>query len=310
MAIKNIYQIENFNVIPAKDISNVDKVPNSFELKLQAHREAIVNFIGQKQPLWLLSEMPGNIGDHLIWAGTERMLILSGLAYESVAVHDLRKIIETRPGTLIIPGSGAFVSRWHEWLPDVVIHSSSVYERVVILPSQFDTDVPIVHKALQLQNVYPFAREVDSYSKIKKLGKAVLALDPALWAIEFTPAQLKNDTLNCKTLIALRTDQGSRLGDHGFAPAAQNNDIGLTCSNLCDFIQTIKLVDIIITDRLHVMVAAIMLGKQIKFIDPYDQKISRYIEFNFGREFSNQLSHTTIEWLLANQYIQLEEGIT
>ena len=286
---------------------------SAFELKLKIQREAIAHFIGQSQPLWLLSEMPGNIGDHLIWVGTERLLTLSGLSYERVPVHSLKEETQARPGTLIIPGSGALVSLWHEWLPDLIIHSSSLFERVVILPSQFDADVPVVQNALQRHNVYPFARDVDSYKKIKKFGKAALAIDPALWAMDFTPAQPtaqhNNDTTHCKTLLALRMDQGSLLADHGFAPAAGNNDISLTCGNLDEFIHAIRSANIIITDRLHVMVAAVMLGKQIEFVDPYNHKISRYIEFNFGKGFSDQLSHKTIEWLLVNQYIKLLEVI-
>jgi exopolysaccharide biosynthesis predicted pyruvyltransferase EpsI len=122
-------------------------------------------------------------------------------------------------------------------------------------------------------------------------------------------AQHNNDNTHCKTLLALRMDQGSLLADHGFAPAASNNDISLSCGNLDEFIHAIRSVNIIITDRLHVMVAAVMLGKQIKFVDPYNHKISRYIEFNFGKGFSEQLSHKTIEWLLVNQYIQPQEVI-
>ncbi len=51
------------------------------------------------------------------------------------------------------------------------------------------------------------------------------------------------------------------------------------------------------------------MGKQVHYIDPYDQKISRYIEFNFEQNFSDQLSQQSIEWLQKNKYIKPIEAI-
>ncbi len=283
--------------------------PATFEQKLEMQRQAIANFIGQVRPLWLLTEMPGNIGDHLIWVGTERLLKLSGLPYKHISCSGLREESQSKAGTLIIPGSGAFTARFHEWLPNLVIISSALFDRTVILPSEFDSDLPIVSEAMKLQNVYPFARDAYSYSQIKKFGKAALAFDPALWAMHFVAAQPEpleqnNADENSKTLLALRTDHGSLLADYGFAPADNNNDISLSCQNLEEFLRTISAFNTVITDRLHVSVAAVMLGKKVQFVDPYNNKISRYIEFNFGQAFSDRLSHKTIEWLLLNQHIK------
>ena len=80
----------------------------------------------------------------------------------------------------MIPGSGALTSKWHEWLPGLVLSASKVFERIVILPSEYEHQVPIVQEALLQKNVFPFAREVESYAKIKAYGKAELALDLAL----------------------------------------------------------------------------------------------------------------------------------
>ena len=218
---------------------------SDFKKKLQFHFDSIVGFIQQIQPLWLLTEMPGNIGDHLIWAGTERILTLSQLNFHRVSVKELRVARQRRPGALIIPGSGAFVSRWHDWLPDLIISSASLFDRIVILPSQFDPQIPVVREALRLENVYPFAREVYSYSKIKSLGRAALALDPALWSIDLINAKSmafddRNTANNQEILIALRTDKGSLLAEHGYAAGYQNIDISLSSKSLEEFLTKIQ----------------------------------------------------------------------
>jgi exopolysaccharide biosynthesis predicted pyruvyltransferase EpsI len=281
-----------------------------FESWMRKHQESIAHILHPTSPIYLLTEMQGNVGDQLIWAGTERMLCMSGLTFNRLTVQQLKEKIHKTPGTLVVPGSGAFVDRWHEWLPDLIIFASPLFDRIVILPSQYDPNVPIVKKALQLENVFPFARDAHSYSKIKVFGKASLSLDPALWTIDFVPTQDDKkewdiDTAQVKSILALRTDKGSILADHGLQPAINNNDISLTCTDLNDFLNMIRQAHIVITDRLHVVVAAMMLGKQVHFVDPYDEKISRYIRYNFGDHFSNQLTQQTMDWLLINNHVEL-----
>jgi exopolysaccharide biosynthesis predicted pyruvyltransferase EpsI len=283
---------------------------NNFESWMRNHRESIAHFLHPTSPIYLLTEMQGNVGDQLIWAGTERMLCMSGLTFNRLTVEQLKERNHKTPGTLVVPGSGAFVDRWHEWLPDLIIFASPLFDRIVILPSQYDPNVPIVKKALQLENVFPFAREAHSYSKIKVFGKASLSLDPALWAIDFVPTQgdkkeWGTDTAQAKEILVLRTDQGSMLAYHGLQPAIHNNDISLTCIDLVEFLNMIRQAHIVITDRLHVVVAAMMLGKRVHFVDPYDEKISRYISYNFGDYFSNQLTQQSMDWLLIHHHAVL-----
>jgi exopolysaccharide biosynthesis predicted pyruvyltransferase EpsI len=283
---------------------------NDFESWMRSHQASVTHFLRPTSPIYLLTEMQGNVGDQLIWAGTERMLSMSGLTFNRLTVQQLKEKIHKAPGTLVVPGSGAFVARWHEWLPDLIIFASPLFDRIVILPSQYDPNVPIVRKALQLENVYPFARDAHSYSKIKIFGKASLSLDPALWAIDFvsTKGDKKEWDINstqAKTILALRTDKGSMLAVHGLQPAIHNNDISLTCIDLVEFLNMIRQSQIVVTDRLHVVVAAIMLGNQVHFVDPYDEKISRYISYNFGDYFSTQLTQQSMDWLLTHHHAEL-----
>lgn len=269
-------------------------------VRLKKQQEAILGFLGQCQPLMLLSEMPGNIGDHLIWLGTERMLTISGLAFDRLPMELFNQSrFESKKGTLLIPGSGALTSKWHEWLPGLVLSASKVFERIVILPSEYEPEVPIVQEALLQKNVFPFAREVESYAKIKAYGKAELALDLALWAGDCISAQPVNSEQTPKNqLFAMRTDAGSLLADNDLKPASQNNDISLSCKNLTEFLDRIRESTEVVTDRLHVAVAAVMLNKQVHYVDPCDLKISRYIHYNFQNEFRSQLHHHDPLWLV------------
>jgi exopolysaccharide biosynthesis predicted pyruvyltransferase EpsI len=83
-----------------------------------------------------------------------------------------------------------------------------------------------------------------------------------------------------------------------------NNDISLTCGNLDEFLDLIQRHDSVITDRLHVAVASLMLGKTVRYVDPYNQKISRYAKFNFGDEFRKSFQQRDESWLLGRGYVE------
>lgn len=71
-------------------------------------------------------------------------------------------------------------------------------------------------------------------------------------------------------LLVLREDAGNLLGTMGYAPnSALNEDISLTMACLDDWMAKIRKATTVITDRLHVGVAAVLLGKQRVYIDPY-----------------------------------------
>lgn len=70
------------------------------------------------------------------------------------------------------------------------------------------------------------------------------------------------------------------------------------------FLERIRGVDLVVTDRLHVVVAAAMLGKTVRFVDPADSKISRYVGFTFGDEFDDRLGQRDEQWLAAQGYVE------
>jgi exopolysaccharide biosynthesis predicted pyruvyltransferase EpsI len=101
-------------------------------------------------------------------------------------------------------------------------------------------------------------------------------------------------------LLVLRGDKGSPLVAKSLKPnPVLNDDIGATASDVCDWLNRIDSVRKIITDRMHVAVAAILLGKQVVMINPYDNKMPSYRAFTFGDSFSERIQQQTVEWLAA-----------
>jgi len=272
-----------------------------------SYADSIGSYFRVEPHLFLLSDMPGNIGDHLIWEGTQRLLKNQFIDFEYISV---KNVIDNRTSyseaTLVIPGSAAMTSRWHEWLPATVIAAATHFKKVVILPSEYEPEVDIVNKALSLKNVWAFAREEKSYTKIKQYGRAAIALDPALYAFDFETANYpeRSDQDLGVVLIALRTDAGSMLPIRNLTQVKLNNDISLTCRNLDEFLDLIQRHDSIITDRLHVAVASLMLGKTVRYVDPYNQKISCYAKFNFGDEFQKSFQQRDESWLLDRDFVE------
>ena len=272
----------------------------SFRERACEYRKVLCSHLAGIGPVHLLAAMPGNIGDHLIWAGTEDLLRREGVGFRWLDIGDV-EACDASEGSLVIPGSGALTRLWHEWLPDLVIKASSRFRRVVLLPSQYDSSVGIVAEALARPNVYAFAREARSYFEIKRFGRAAPAFDPALYYERFPVWDESVPVVRESThrLIALREDKGSLLGHHGFAPNPQvNRDISRTAAGLEGFLTAIVSVDLVVTDRLHVAVAAVMAGKRLLYFDPYDQKISTYFSFTFRDEFADRAGPCSLEWLV------------
>lgn len=284
----------------------------SLDTRLRAHHAAIAHFLRMVEPTWLLCQMPGNTGDQLIWAGSERLLDIANIKFGRVSARELdQEPLPKRSGTLVVPGSGAMTLLWHEWLPALVRTASCSFDRVVILPSQYEPQVEVVDKALACTNVYSFAREAESYGQIKHFGRASLAPDPALYAFEFCAVdEPRSDGDPGMVLVALRTDEGSLLRQNGMKPAECNNDISVTMNDLSQFLDAVRGADSVVTDRLHVSVAAIMLGKTVRFVDPHNNKISRYIRYNFRREFVDRFQQRDEAWLVDRGYATRDGSIS
>lgn len=270
------------------------------------YKHSLLSFLKKRtHPLYLLSDMHGNIGDHLIWAGTQDLLKMGGIHFFTVPIHQMDQIRQPQ-ATLLIPGSGAFDRLFHEWLPALVLKASDLFKEVIVFPSGFDREVPIVAECLKKTNVYLFAREPISYSSIKVSGRASLCLDCALFFNQFTVRNVldvrieKNDSI----LLALREDQGSLLAHSGFKPnPTMNRDISLTSPTLDGWVDSIRKASTVVTDRLHVAVAAVLFEKKLIYFETYNKKISTYFSYAFRDHFSDRIRSCSLSWLVNNHFV-------
>jgi GT2 family glycosyltransferase len=161
-------------------------------------------------------------------------------------------------------------------MPRVLAMAELRFERVIVLPSSFDTSVDVVRAALRRSRALIFAREQESYRQIQPFCDARIAHDCAFF-FDFEPYQASgsgNGTLN-----AFRTDDEA-TGEHPLPP--ENDDISLTAGSLDAWLRRIAAHGLIRTDRAHVMIAAAMLGKEVGFEPSSYFKVPAIAEYALG----------------------------
>lgn len=271
----------------------------SFDTRRTRYGQALADFLRPCR-LGLLTGMPGNTGDLLIHAGTHDFLVSKQLPFSPVPFSNLESAAG-RGGTLLIPGSGALTESWNEWLPDTVIAASRIFDQVVILPSAIDPSVPHVAEAVSRPNVFSFARDRRSYAASKAIARIGICPDLAVFYDGFNNPR---PPAGEQTLLALRQDRDSSMPAlEMVADSALNDDISQTRSDLGTWIQAIEASSFVITDRLHVAVAALMLGRKVRYFETADEKIGGYFDYTFRDQFSGQAQPVSAEWLESRGYI-------
>lgn len=222
----------------------------------------------------------GNIGDELIRAGTGELL--SGHVYREIDVDEL---CGANGHTALIFGGGGFCHPFHELMPHVLAVAEMRFERVIVLPSTFDTSVDAVRDAVERTRAVVMARERESYSQIQALCDARLAYDCAFF-FDYAPYQQTGSGV----LQAFRTD-AEASGERPIPP--QNDDISATAGTLERWLQTIASHELIRTDRAHVMIAAALLGKTVEFASSSYFKVPAIANYALGDFPVRQLQPVT-----------------
>ena len=203
---------------------------------------------------------PGNLGDHLIHAGTRRLL--SDVPYREVRLGRTRKDgvtgLESLGGhTALVTGGGGWCRPFRWVWPVVLAEIEERFERVVVLPSTVDASQDDVREALSRTKALVFARERESYRQLQALCRTELAHDAALF-YDYAPYVGHRGE---GALVAYRTDAEAAGGP--LPPG--NEDISRTCNTLDEFLWKIARHASVETDRAHVMIAAAMLGKTVRY---------------------------------------------
>jgi exopolysaccharide biosynthesis predicted pyruvyltransferase EpsI len=137
------------------------------------------------------------------------------------------------------------------------------------------------------------------------LGRVALSFDCAIYFHKFNdcPASAAEPVEGGNLLLALREDKESLLSHESLAPnPAMNQDISLTKGNLDDWIDVIAQASTVVTDRLHVAFASVLLGKRLIYLDPNRLKISNCFNFTFRDTFDDRVQQCSAAWLAANGF--------
>lgn len=227
----------------------------------------------------------GNYGDSLIWHGT--MKLLSEL---NIRVDYVDLVSEKKNKVLLIDGGGNLVDYYTD-VRDFLTAKPALYNKIVILPHTIfgDKQIKILNN-LQSDTTI-FCREkvsVDFVAKNIKKGKVYLWHDCA-----FYNSFEKSKVEGVGTLNAFRSDQESILK----MKPNPNNDIsynGYATKPLDGFLETLQKYNKINTDRLHVAIAAALLGKRVNFYPNsyyknkavFDYSLKKFPNVNFIEQCS------------------------
>lgn len=247
---------------------------------LEGSRSTLLSAIGTPDDLTLVRPR-GNIGDELIHAGTKQLL--SGLSVREVSIADIRAC---DGDTVLLGGSGGWCGPYHG-LPERLALLEERFNRVVVMPSSFDTTVEPVREALSKSRALVFARERVSYEQIRDLCNAGIAFDCAFF-FDFVPYRQPGEGV----LLAFRTDRESAFQT---VPPG-NQDISVSCRALDAWLQTIARHETIRTDRAHVLVAGALLGKRVEYLASSYHKLPAIVDYSL-RDFP--VSKLPDAWLRA-----------
>jgi exopolysaccharide biosynthesis predicted pyruvyltransferase EpsI len=216
----------------------------------------------------------GNLGDHLIYAGVRQLL--SGMPYKEISA---RKDLSTAEGhTALAAGGGDWCHAFHSFSPKVLPKLEKKFKNVILLPTTFDPTVPVVRRVLKNTEAVVFAREQNSYRRIRNLCDAEIAYDTAFF-FDYSPYRREGKGV----LNAFRVDpETARPQDTESLLPEDNNDISVTCDSLDEWLWTISRHELIRTDRAHVTVAAALMGKRVEYRASSYFKVPAIVEFALG----------------------------
>lgn len=235
------------------------------ESLLADSREALLGDFQTDEPIVLFRTF-GNVGDRLIHAGARQLL------KETPYIEEDMWMASERSGHVaIVCGSGGWCRPYHS-MPMYVREIERNFDRVLVWPSSFDVSEPAVAEWLAETKAVVFVREKVSHAVVVAYRPATLALDTAFF-FDYRPYVRRGTG----TLVACRTDKERK----GASLPANNVDISLSCLDIDHWLHTIAAHAVVVTDRAHVMIAAGMLGKTVRYADGVYRKVSAIADFAF-----------------------------
>ncbi|MBU2472700.1 polysaccharide pyruvyl transferase family protein [Patescibacteria group bacterium] len=229
---------------------------------------------------------PGNYGDSLIWHGTKKLLSLLNISERYVNIS-----LPKYNDVLFIDGGGNFVDYYSD-VREFLIKKPALYNEIVILPHTIFGEKQIKVLNNISSNLTIFCREKVSAKFLEgKLthGKVYLWHDCAFYN-KFSLVPSGEGILN-----AFRSDKESILR----ALPESNIDLsynGYATKSLDKLINILQKYEQVNTDRLHIAIGAMLLGKQVRLFPNsyyknkaiFDYSLKRFSNVSFVENFDNQ----------------------
>lgn len=233
-------------------------------------KEYLSKYKGQEVDFY---RFPGNYGDSLIWHGTKKMLDYLNIKEKSVDISSPK-----HNDILLIDGGGNFVDYYSD-IRNFLIRKSDLYKEIIILPHTIFGDAQIaVLNNLSSQTTI-FCRENISakflnarYAK----GEVYLWHDCAFY--NKFPERIDGKGI----LNVFRSDKESIVDKR----PEDNDDLsykGYATKPLDDLINVLKKSAEINTDRLHIAICGVLLGKQVRLYPNSYYKNKAVFEYSLSK---------------------------
>lgn len=219
----------------------------------------------------------GNAGDALIWYGTVCLFNKIGLNY--VISNNPKLFLAPKTDVVIYSGGGNLVP-YYDHLATFIKNYMHKIKQLIILPHTIQGHTNLL-KSLR-SNVIIFCREHMSYKYCKKVvpfpQNVFFSRDMAFYS-NLSAYGNTNYPSRTNDLFAFRTDVEINSARQGYVLPSTNKDVSTIgyISGDTSFESNKKLVNhflsiiaqysTIWTDRLHVGIAAFLLGKKVHFFD-------------------------------------------
>ena len=223
---------------------------------------------------------PGNAGDALIWYGTYCLFKKLGVQY--IISNEEKDILSSNIDAVVYGGGGNFVS-YYKYAAQFIEKYMYKVKKLIILPQTIQGHEKLLKKLSSSVVIFP--REYMSYQHCKKnvpyAYNVYYANDMAFYAdlSDFYANFDNSDYKPSSDLFAFRMDAEknsarkevtlpksnvdiSKLGTHRPGDSVQK-----CMKTSFDFLARIMPYETIWTDRLHIGIAAFMLGKKVHLFD-------------------------------------------
>lgn len=234
---------------------------------LERYRDTTVDFF----------RFRGNYGDSLIWHGS--MKLFSDL---NIKVYNVDLATEKKHETLIIDGGGNFVDYYND-IRDFINKKHTIYKEIIFLPHTIfgNKQIEILNKLKK--NITIFCREKESANFVERYAKncaVFLWHDCAFYNSFQKQTEEGNGILyafrcDCESILKIKPDTNIDISYNGYATKP-----------LYEFLENIKKFNQINTDRLHVAIASVLLGKKVNFYPNSYFKNKAVFEYSL-QKFSN-----------------------